>query len=75
MEQLHSYIVELKYSKSDASEAEVAAKYKEGLDQLAKYRADPSVPTLARGTVLHQIVFQFRGSQLLRIEHVAEEQM
>ncbi|MBQ7190226.1 MAG: AAA family ATPase [Kiritimatiellae bacterium] len=69
----HSYLVELKYSKADASEEELAAKYREALDQLAKYRADKSVPTLARGTTLHQIVFQFKGSELVRIEQVAEE--
>ena len=71
----HSYLVELKYSKADASDADLAAKYQEGLDQLAKYRADKSVPTLARGTALHQIVFQFKGSELVRIEQVAEETM
>ena len=69
----HSYLVELKFSKADASDAELSAKYDEALDQLAKYRADRSVPTLARGTTLHQIVFQFRGSELVRLEQVAEE--
>ena len=71
----HSYLVELKFSKADASEADLAAKYQEGLDQLAKYRADKSVPTLARGTTLHQIVFQFKGSELVRLEQIAEEPM
>ena len=71
----HSYLVELKHSGADASEAELAEKYREGLVQLAKYRADKSLPTLARGTTLHQIVFQFRGSELLRVEQIAEEKM
>jgi len=71
----HSYLVELKFSKADASESDLAAKYQEALDQLAKYRADKSVPTLARGTTLHQIVFQFKGSELVRLEQVAEERM
>ena len=69
----HSYLIELKFSAKEAPEAELAAKFREGLEQLARYRADPSVPTLARGTTLHQIVFQFKGSELLRIEHIAEE--
>ena len=69
----HSYLVELKYSKADASDADLAAKYQEALGQLAKYRADKSVPTLARGTTLHQIVFQFKSSELVRIEQIAEE--
>ncbi len=71
----HSYLVELKYSAKDASDADLATKRAEALDQLAKYRADPSVPTLARGTTLHQLVFQFKGSDLVRAEQIAEEQM
>ena len=71
----HSYLVELKFSKADASEAELAAKRREAIDQLAKYRADKSVPALARGTTLHQIVFQFKGTELVRLEQIAEEPM
>ena len=71
----HSYIIELKYSKAGAPDDELAAKYSEGVSQLARYRADPSVPALARGTTLHQIVFQFRGAELARIEQIAEEEM
>ena len=69
----HSYLIELKYSAKDASESELAAKHKDGLDQLAKYRADKSVPSLARGTTLHQIVFQFKGTELVRVDQIAEE--
>ena len=71
----HSYLVELMYAKADAPETELAAKYDEALRQLAAYRADKTVPTLARGTVLHQLVFQFRGTELVRADQVAEEQM
>ena len=28
---------------------------------------------LMRGTTLHQIVFQFKGSELVRVEQIAEE--
>ncbi|MBR1589244.1 MAG: PD-(D/E)XK nuclease domain-containing protein [Kiritimatiellae bacterium] len=69
----HSYLIELKFSAKDASEAELAGKYDEALRQLAAYRADPSVPSLARGTTLHQIVYQFKGTELLRAEQIAEE--
>ena len=71
----HSYLIELKFSAKDASEAEIAAKYDEALKQLAAYRADPFVPSLAKGTTLHQIVYQFKGSELIRAEQIAEEQM
>ncbi len=37
--------------------------------------ADKSVPSLARGTTLHQIVFQFKGTELVRAEQIAEESM
>ncbi len=69
----HSYLVELKHSAKDASDAELAAKYEEGVAQLARYRADKSVPSLAHGTTLHQIVFQFKGTELVRLEQIAEE--
>lgn len=36
-------------------------------------RADKSIPSLARGAMLHQIVFLFKGMELERCEHVAEE--
>ena len=71
----HSYLIELKFSAKDASEAELAGKYDEALKQLAAYRADPFVPSLARGTTLHQIVYQFKGTELIRAEQIAEETM
>ena len=71
----HSYLIEMKSSAADAPDSEIAAKYAEALEQLAKYRADKSVPTLARGTTLHQLVYQFKGSALVRAEQIAEEQM
>ena len=71
----HSYIIELKYAAADATAEKLDAQYREALDQLAGYRADKAVPTLARGTVLHQLVFQFKGTELHRLEHVAEEPM
>ena len=71
----HSYLVELKYSAKDATEAELAGKRADALAQLAKYRGDKTVPTLARGTVLHQLVFQFKGAELVRAEQIAEEPM
>ena len=71
----HSYLIELKYSAKDATDDEIELKHQEALEQLAKYRADKSVPSLARGTMLHQIVFQFKGTELVRCEHIAEEML
>ena len=71
----HSYLVELKFSAKDATAVEIAAKYDEALKQLAAYRADPFVPSLAKGTTLHQIVYQFKGTELICAEQIAEEPM
>jgi len=71
----HSYLVELKYSAKDAPDSELEAKRQEALDQLVRYRADKTVPALARGTTLHQIVFQFKGTELVRVEHVAQDEI
>ena len=66
-----SYIIELKYSKPEASDAEVAAKAEEGIAQLRRYAADPFVPELAKGTRLHLILYQFQGTELIRLEEIA----
>ena len=65
-----SYIVELKYSKPGASAAEVAAKAEEGIAQLCRYAADPTVPALSAGTRLHCILYQFQGTELIRLEEI-----
>ena len=66
----HSYIIELKASKEDATDAELAAKAEEGIAQLRRYAADPLVPELARGTQLHVILYQFRGKEIVRLEEI-----
>ena len=66
-----SYIVELKYSKADASDADIAAKAEDGIRKLRQYAADPSVPTLAKDTRLHLILYQFKGTELIRLEEIA----
>ena len=71
----HSYIIELKHASPEASQATLDAQYRDALEKLAQYRADRSVPSLARGTTLHQVVFQFRGDEMVRCEQIAEERM
>lgn len=66
-----SYIVELKYSKPNASDAEIAAKAEEGVAQLKRYAADPTVPALSADTRLHLILYQFQGTELIRLEEIA----
>ena len=67
----HSYIVELKYSKADADEADLAAKAADGIAKLHRYAVDPFVPELAKDTTLHLILFQFKGTELVRLEEVS----
>ena len=66
-----SYIVELKDSKADASEADLAAKAAEGIALLGRYAVDPPVPVLSAGMRLHCILYQFKGADLIRFEEIA----
>ena len=66
-----SYIIELKYSKPEATPSEIAAKAEEGVAQLRRYAADPFVPELAAGTRLHCLLYQFQGTSLIRAEEIA----
>ena len=66
-----SYIIELKHSKGDACDAELAAKAEEGIAELRRYAADPFVPDLAKDTRLHLILYQFKGTELVRLEEIA----
>ena len=65
-----SYIVELKYSKPKADDDDLAAKAADGIVKLHQYAADRFVPELARGTRLHLILFQFKGTDLIRLEEI-----
>jgi len=65
-----SYIIELKYAKADASEAELAENHRKALDQLAKYAADPNLAALAGGTPVHFLCYEFKGRELYRLEEV-----
>ena len=68
----HSYIIELKHSKEDATDTELAAKAEAGIAQLKRYAADPFVPGLARDTELHLILYQFKGKEPVRIEEIPQ---
>ncbi len=65
-----SYIIEMKHSKADAPDAEIAAKHEEALAQLKLYAADPSLAALAGGTPVHFICYEFKGRDLIRLEEV-----
>ena len=60
----HSYILELKYVKPAATDAEVEAKSVEADGQLQKYANDKIVKRLCDGTQLHLLKMVFRGADL-----------
>ena len=60
----HSYIMELKYVKSTASDAEVEEKSREADTQLQKYSRDRVVLQISEGTQLHLLKVVFRGAEM-----------
>ena len=52
--------------------ADLAAKADDGIAKLHRYAADPFVPELAKDTTLHLILFQFKGTELVRLEEIAK---
>lgn len=60
----YSYIVEVKYARRDASDAEIAALRHEATEQLRRYAADPKVQTTKGHTLLRLITLIFKGWNL-----------
>ena len=66
----HSYIIELKYLKTEASEAESAEQWRQAVEQIRQYGEADSVKILAADTQLHLLVMQIRGRQVERMEEI-----
>ena len=66
----HSYILELKYVPRTAGDTELEVQAKEGRQQLRQYSNDKMVRNLATGTMLHCILLQFRGWDMVRCEEI-----
>ncbi len=67
----HSYILELKYLKTDATEAEAEKQWTEGVEQIKTYATDKKLQSMLHGTQLHPIVVQIKGYDLVKYEEVA----
>ena len=65
-----SYILELKYLKTDASEAEAKKQWDESVAQILQYAQGRVVNKLVSSTQLHLIVVQMRGFELNKMEEV-----
>ena len=61
----HSYILELKYVPSTASDVQVAEKSQEADRQLTQYSQDKIVKRLCADTQLHLLKVVFRGSEMV----------
>ena len=66
----HSYILELKYLKTDATEAEAERQWGEAVEQIKTYAADKKLQSMLHGSTLHPIVIQIKGYDLVKYEEV-----
>jgi len=66
----HTYIIELKYLKADASDADAQRQWDEAVRQAHRYADTPRAVAMREGTTLHTLVLQVRGTQMLRLEEV-----
>ena len=66
----HSYILELKYLKTDATEAEAEKQWAEAVAQIKTYAADKKLQSMLHGSTLHPIVIQIKGYDLVKYEEI-----
>jgi len=64
----HCCIIELKYVKSDATDAEVQKITEEAKAQVLKYASTPKAQEFAQGTQIHPIVMVFKATKLEKLE-------
>ena len=69
---LHSYIVELKYCKSDATNEQVAKLYQEASAQICRYADSDTVREAVKTTQLHKLVVIYRGVEMVACDEVEE---
>ena len=66
----HSYILELKCLKTDATPSEADSQWQQATSRILSYAQSPSVSQMLADTWLHTIVMQFRGYDLERLEEI-----
>lgn len=66
----HSYILELKYLKTDATDAEAEKQWTEAVEQIKVYAADKKLQSMLHGSTLHPIVIQIKGYDLVKYAEV-----
>ena len=66
----HSYILGLKYLKTDATDAEAEKQWTEAVAQIRTYATDKKLRFMLHDTQLHCIVAQIKGYDLVRMEEI-----
>ncbi|MDR0892639.1 MAG: ATP-binding protein [Mediterranea sp.] len=69
----HSYLIEIKYAKADATEAEMEAQRIEGRAQLLRYSQDRIARHLAEGTTTHLLLLQFKTWEQAVFEEIEKK--
>ena len=69
----HSYIIELKYLKTDATDEEAKGQWQEAEAQIRQYGQGSRVALMSSDTLLHLVIVQFRGPRLLRLDDVEKD--
>ena len=68
----HSYLIEFKYAKSDATETEITNKTAEGILQLEKYSKSGFVVEKSKKTTLHCLLVVYKGVEMVKCEQILE---
>ncbi len=67
----HSYILELKYLKADATDTDAASQWQEAVEQIRQYAQGGRVSYLVGDTQLHLLIMQIKGYETIRMEEIA----
>lgn len=65
-----SYIVELKYCKSNTNEEQAKQLFKEASEQITRYADSDMVRELVKTTQLHKLVVIYRGTEMIACEEI-----
>ena len=67
-----SYIVELKYCKSNTSDSQVQQLFRDAAAQVSRYAESNMVKELVKTTLLHKLVVVYRGVDMVVCEELEE---
>ena len=67
---VHSYIIELKYCKTNTSDEQVKELFKEASAQISRYADSDTVRESVKTTQLHKLVVIYRGTEMVTCEEV-----